>query len=77
MEPDSGGLEPECGVTVLMCPECYAGKHRNCAEFTVDEHDAFVPCECPHNLDDDPDGTGGIVPPYITDRIPGHEDDQP
>jgi hypothetical protein len=21
--------------------------------------------------------TGGIVPPHITDRIPGHEDDQP
>jgi hypothetical protein len=21
--------------------------------------------------------TGGIVPPYITDKIPGHEDDQP
>lgn len=21
--------------------------------------------------------TGGIVPPYITDEIPGHEDDQP
>jgi hypothetical protein len=24
-----------------------------------------------------PPKTGGIVPPYITDRIKGHEDDQP
>jgi hypothetical protein len=76
MESDSGRVEPECGEVSapLLCPECHAGKHRSCAEFTVDEHDAIVPCECPECEHSD---TGGIVPPYITDRIPGHEDDQP
>lgn len=47
MESDTGGLEPERDLVALLCPECMAGKHRNCAEFTVDDHDAFVPCECP------------------------------
>lgn len=37
----------------LLCPECHAGKHSICAEFTVDEADAIVPCECPHLIEEE------------------------
>lgn len=75
MEPDSGRVESERNLTVLLCPECMVNKHGNCAGFTVDDDDCIVQCECP--VCDGVTDTGGFIPPFITDRIPGHEGDQP
>jgi hypothetical protein len=63
--------------TVLLCPECEQGKHRNCIGWTLNAADCEVPCECPEcdGATDAP--TGGFIPEYVTDKIPGHEDDQP
>ena len=47
MESDTGGLEPERDLVVLLCPECQQGKHRNCIGWTLNDADEEVPCECP------------------------------
>lgn len=31
----------------VTCPECLQGKHVNCTEILLDEHDEWVECVCP------------------------------
>ena len=46
-----GDPEPDLDEPAL-CPECTAGKHRNCAEDALAADDRIVPCECTHEEQD-------------------------